>query len=138
MADETFETFVQRERARLNGEREAIFTQQHELEEKLNAVNRELAAIEAYEAAKSGKPPARQVATRRTGARGTSGGARSGGRRDELFTIIKQGGGLSRGEILEKMGLKGNKSGEMSVSNALTALTKSNQVTRRDRKYVAA
>jgi hypothetical protein len=28
--------------------------------------------------------------------------------------------------------------GEMSVSNALTALTKSNQVTRRDRKYVAA
>jgi hypothetical protein len=36
------------------------------------------------------------------------------------------------------MGLKGNKAGEMSVSNALTALTKANQVTRRDRKYAAA
>jgi hypothetical protein len=36
------------------------------------------------------------------------------------------------------MGLKGDKSGEMSVSNALMALTKSKQVSRRDRKYVAA
>jgi hypothetical protein len=34
------------------------------------------------------------------------------------------------------MGLKGNKSAEKSVSNALTALTKSNQVFRRDGKYV--
>jgi hypothetical protein len=37
------------------------------------------------------------------------------------------------------MGLKGDKSGEMSVSSALTALTKGNQVRRGDgRKYVAA
>jgi len=57
---------------------------------------------------------------------------------EELLRIINQSHGLSRGEILDKMGLKGNKSGEMSVSNALTALTKSKQVTRRDRKYVAS
>jgi hypothetical protein len=44
--------------------------------------------------------------------------------------------GLARGEILEKMGLKGDKSGKMSVSNALTALTKNGQVVRGDdRKY---
>jgi hypothetical protein len=36
------------------------------------------------------------------------------------------------------MVLKGNKTGEMSVSNALTALTKSKQVIRRDRKYIAS
>jgi hypothetical protein len=46
--------------------------------------------------------------------------------------------GLSRGEILDKLGLKGNKQGEMSVSNALTALTKTNQVVRKDGKYVVA
>jgi hypothetical protein len=46
--------------------------------------------------------------------------------------------GLTRGEILERMGLNGDKSGEMSVSNALTALTKANQVTRRDGRYIAA
>ena len=33
------------------------------------------------------------------------------------------------------MGLKGDKAGEMSVSNALTALTKSNQVSRHEGKY---
>ena len=61
------------------------------------------------EAAKNGKTPARQPA-RRAGARRNSLGARSGSRRDELLTIIKQGGGLTRAEILDKMGLKGNKS----------------------------
>ena len=55
------------------------------------------------------------------------------------MNVIRQGYGLTRGEILEKMGLKGNKSREMSVSNALTALTKSRQVRRNEkRKYVAA
>jgi len=33
------------------------------------------------------------------------------------------------------MGLKGDKSGAMSVSNALTALTKANQVQREGGKY---
>ena len=42
---------------------------------------------------------------------------------------------LSRGEILERMGLKGDKSGEMSVSNALTALAKGNQVRREGGRY---
>jgi hypothetical protein len=36
------------------------------------------------------------------------------------------------------MGLKGNKSGEMSVNNALTALTKRNQVRREGHKYYLA
>jgi hypothetical protein len=36
------------------------------------------------------------------------------------------------------MGLKGDKAGEMSISNALTAVTKANQVTRRDGRYFAA
>ena len=88
------------------------------------------------EAAESDKGPIRQ-----TGARKSSGvrQARRGYRREQLINVIRQGHGLTRGEILEKMGLKGNKSGEMSVSNALTALTKSNQVRRNaERKYVAA
>jgi hypothetical protein len=39
-------------------------------------------------------------------------------------------------EVFQRMGLKGDKSAEKSVSNALTALTKSNQVSRREGKYV--
>lgn len=131
MADETFATFIQRERDRLHAEREAIFTQQQQLETKLVDINRELSAIDAYEAAKTGKP-ARATSTRRAST------GRAGSKRGQLLEVIRAGGGLARGEILEKMGLKGNKAGEMSVSNALTALTKANQVSRRDGKYHAA
>jgi hypothetical protein len=132
---ETFETFIASERERLNKEREAISNQQHELEGKLDAINRELRAIEAYEAAKTGKaaPAARQARTTRRAPQ-----ARRGSRREQLFQVIKDGHGLTRGEILEKMGLKGDKTGEMSVSNALTALTKANQVSRREGKYLRA
>jgi hypothetical protein len=45
MADETFERFVQRERARLHGEREAIFIQQQELENKLADITEVLSII---------------------------------------------------------------------------------------------
>src|SRR6266853_5616443 len=133
MAEQTFADFITRDRERLHAEREQIFNQQHELETKLAEINRELSAIDAYEAAKSGKAPARAKGTR---TRRSSG--RRGSKRDELLRIIREGHGLTRGEILEKMGLKGNKSGEMSVSNALTVLAKGNQVARRDGKYIAA
>jgi hypothetical protein len=127
---EHFSHFMRRERERLQAEREQIFNRQEELQRKLDAINREFAAIEAYEAAKTGKatrtasiPAAHQQRARR------------GSRRQELLELIRAGKGLSRGEILERMGLKGNKSGEMSVSNALTALTKRNEVRREGGKY---
>jgi hypothetical protein len=62
-----------------------------------------------------------------------------GSKRDALMQTIRQNpSGLTRGEILDKMGLKGDKSGEMSISNALTALIKANQISRRDGKYTSA
>jgi hypothetical protein len=132
MAD-TFSDFIARDRERLHGEREQIFSAQQELETKLAAINNELRAIDAYEAAKTGKAaaPTRQA---RGGAARTT--VRRGSRREGLLALLRESSaGLTRGEILEKMGLKGNKSGEMSVSNALTALTKGNQVSRHDGKY---
>ena len=129
--DGNFPEFISRERDRLRAEREQVFNQQKELTRKLDAVNREFAAIGAYETAKTGKA-ARQASA------GRQSRTRRGSRREALLEIIRQSDGLSRGEILERMGLKGDKSGEMSVSNALTALTKSNQVRREDGKYRAA
>src|SRR4051812_1278067 len=120
---ETFEDFIARERERLNGEREAIYNQQQELETKLSAINNELAAISAYEAAKTGKASAARATGTRT--RRGSTGARRGSKREDLLRVIRENPeGLTRGELLEKLGVKGDKSGEMSVSNALTALTK--------------
>jgi hypothetical protein len=136
MADMRFADVMQQERERLHKEREAIFNQQHELEGKLADINRELAAIDAYEAAKTGKAiaPARQARGPRARPQ-----ARRGSRREALLQLIKDNpSGLVRGEILQRMGLKGDKAGEMSVSNALTALTKSYQVSRREGKYVVS
>ena len=134
MADHRFADVMRDERQRLNQERDAVFSQQRELENKLAAINRELDAIDAYEAAKTGKQaaPARQ-------ARGGRTRARRGSKREQLLELIRQNpDGLARKDILERMGLKGDKSGEMSVSNALTALTKSSQVARHEGKYRSA
>ena len=130
--DNRFADVMRQERDRLQQEREAVFRQQRELENKLTAIDREMAAINAYEAAKTGKQAA--------GARQARGGgrtrARRGSKREQLLELIRQHpGGLARKDILEKMGLKGDKSGEMSVSNALTALTKTNQVARHEGRY---
>src|SRR3954451_7677834 len=129
--DGNFSEFISRERDRLRAEREQVFNQQKELQRKLDAVNREFGAMEAYETAKTGKN-ARQAPT------GRQSRARHGSRREALLEMIRQSNGLSRGEILERMGLKGDKSGEMSVSNALTALAKSNQIRREGGKYYPA
>jgi hypothetical protein len=126
--DGNFAEYIARERDRLRAEREQISSQQEELQRRLDAVNREFAAIEAYETAKTGKN-ARQEPARRQRQ------ARAGSRREGLLELIRQSNGLSRGDILEKIGLKGDKAGEMSVSNALTALAKSNQVRREGGKY---
>lgn len=135
---ETFQDFIARERERLHTEREAVFTQQHELEGKLAAINKELGAIDAYEAAKAGKAVPVQRRARAAAVRG-GGSERRGSKRAGILAVLEDNPhGLNRGEILEKLGLKGNKAGEMSVSNALTALTKSNEVVRRDGKYISA
>src|SRR4051794_33745398 len=117
--DGNFAEYIARERDRLRAEREQIFSQQEELQRQLDAINREFAAIEAYDTAKTGKAARQQAPDARQSR------ARRGSRREGLLELIRQGNGLSRGEILERMGLKGDKAGEMSISNALTALKKS-------------
>jgi hypothetical protein len=115
----------------LLAQREAIFTQQQALQAELDSVNAMLGKFDVFEGkAKAG--PARTM--KGAGARGP----RKGSKREELLAVIRAGNGMSRGEILERMSMKGEKAGEMSVSNALTALTKSNEVVRRDGKYLSA
>ena len=132
---EGFSDYVARERERLQAERESLMRQRREIDQKLAGIDREFRAVDAYEGAKAG----RNVSTRTTGGTGRGRGARRGSRREAIIAVIRAAAaGLSRGEILEKMGLKGDKAGEMSVSNVLTSLSKSNQVRREGGKYHAA
>jgi hypothetical protein len=128
MSDDRFSDYIARERERLSREREEISNQKRELDNRLAAIDREFQALDAYQAAKTGNPSgARRPQMQRR--------ARRGSRREELLNLIRAGNGLSRREILERLDLKGDQAGEMSVSNALSALTKRNQVRREGGKY---
>jgi hypothetical protein len=128
---EETQAFIGRQREALVAQREQIFNQQQALQAELDSVNAMLAKFDVFEG-KAKAAPART--TKGAGARGP----RKGSKREELLAVIRAGNGMSRGEILAKMQLKGDKTGEMSVSNALTALTKANEVVRRDGKYLSA
>jgi hypothetical protein len=112
MADEPFDLLIEKERARLNEQREGIIAQQKQLAEQLAGVDREIEAINAYEAVKTG------------GARKNPPGTRSGKRNNVLQLLASQPQGMTRGEILDAMNIKGSKSEEQSVSNALKQLKK--------------
>jgi len=120
------EAFITKQRESLLTQRQELLNQQQAIQAQLDELDEMLTKFDVFE----GKQ-ARKGGSRRTG------GGRRSSRREELLKLISGSKGLSRGEILENMGLKGNKAGELSVAKSLTALTKSKQVARRDRKYVA-
>src|SRR5262245_12641382 len=126
---QSFERYVARERARLTKERERLIAEQEGLAGKVDAVERELRAIDAYVETRTG-----QNGKTRRGVSGRRG--RRSSKRASILRVLKEAGeGLGRGDILLKMGLKGDKAGEQSVSNALSALKKAGSVTSKDRKY---
>ena len=119
------EAFIAKQRESLLTQRRELLAQQQIIQAQIDELDVMLTKFDVFE----GKQ-ARRGGTRRTG------GGRRSSRREELLKLIGGSKGLSRGEILEKMGLKGNKAGEMSVSNALTAMTKAGQVRRDGGKYL--
>lgn len=146
MDEISFADVMRQDWERLSRERDEILSQQRDLENKLTEIDREFAALDAYETAKTGiaaaprrqRPGARKsaAAIQQSSAQAPARPQR-GSRREALLQVIGQEpNGLSRGEIFQHLGLKGDKSAEKSVSNALTAVTKNNQVSRREGKYV--
>ena len=139
----TFAAFIKKERARLDKARKEALASKSAVDKEIASIERELTALDAYREAKgtTGKRapgkrgPAKQGAAK--GARRATG--RRGEKRQAVLDLIHRNpDGLSRGEILAQMGVKGNKSAEQSVSNALSALKKSDKVNSREGKYVTA
>ena len=113
------------ERAKIQKTRAELMAKKDELDKQLSALDSEMEAIDAYERIKSGKPAQKR-------------GRRSGVRKQVLQVIKDNKGGIGRADILVALDLKGDKSGEQSVSNALSALKKMNAVTAKDGKYKPA
>lgn len=63
---------------------------------------------------------------------------RRGSRRDVIVAALDAApDGLSRGDILDAMKVKGDKAAEQAVSNALTAMKKAGRIKSKDGKYHA-
>jgi DNA-binding transcriptional ArsR family regulator len=134
---DTFKSFVSRERTRLTRARDSAVNRKNKLDQELSEIESELSAIEAYEQAKK-KAPRKAASRGRRPAAKTGRRAPRGEKRRSVLDLIQKSNGLTRGEILSNLGVKGDKSAEQSVSNALTALKKQHLVVSRDRKYVTA
>lgn len=126
---ETFATMIDKERERLRKALKDLRAKQEELQAQRATIETELDALDNYEAARSGKTRKSRTASR----------APRGARQQSVLAVIaKSKKGMTRGDILQAMGLKGDKVGERAISNALTALKKAKRVTSKDRKYLTA
>src|SRR5258708_36176672 len=118
-------TVATAERERLTKERGNIETKIDELQSQLSEIDHKLVAIEAYEKALNGKVPATAMPGRRQGAKK----AGRGEKQAQVLKLVEAAAeGAVRGELIAKLGVKGDKAGEQSVSNALNALKTSGKI----------
>ncbi|HUF55390.1 MAG TPA: hypothetical protein VMM55_02395 [Thermohalobaculum sp.] len=124
-----FEEFVRKEREGLSRRRNELIDQRKDLDRQIQEIEREFAAVEAYERAKKGggATPVASGSRRRTGIR-----------QNVLEVIKRNKGGIKRADILDKMSVKGDKRAEQSISNALSNLKKQGHITLEDGAYKPA
>ena len=103
--DNTFNSFITKERNRLKKANEDARSRKAQIERELQGIERELRAIDAYEAAKS-------IDGAKAGIKRPARSGRRGEKREQVLRIIqKNRAGVSRGDIIRRLSLKGNKSG---------------------------
>ena len=129
-----FKGMIDKERERLTKLATDYQAQIADINVKLAEVETEMRAITAYEDAKMPKPTIAPKAPR------ASSGTRAprGSKRDELIDLITKHPNLTRGDILTTLGIKGNKTQEQSVSNALANLKKAGTITADEGRYAIA
>ncbi len=149
-----FRTQVAEEKKRLSQQRRDVQKRMSALESELGAlgaemknIDGEMAAIEAYETAQGSAPALKRRQPRKAAAGAKTGSGtkkatrrrRRVSRRGEILAAIASFGsaGAGRADIIQKLNVKGDKSAEQSVSNALAALKKSGDVAHEDGKYIA-
>jgi hypothetical protein len=129
---EDMTTIAAAERGRLTKERGDIESKIGELQSKLAEVDHKLGAIDAYETALNGKAPTRMMSRQRQGGNRVGRGEKQA----QVLRLVEAAAeGVVRGELIEKLGVKGNKAGEQSVSNALNALKKAGKIDSKNGKW---
>src|SRR6266436_6818893 len=102
-------TVATAERDRLIKERSNIETKIDELQSQVADIDRKLAAIDAYQKALNGRLPTKALPGRRQGGKR----AGRGEKQAQVFSLVEAAAeGATRGQLLEKLGVKGDKAGE--------------------------
>lgn len=120
----SFKEYIAEQRKWLFIDRDILLEQRQEIDDKLAEIECEFAAIDAYEAAKIGetqKPGLTRV--------------RRGSRREDMLTLLSHRSPLTRSDILEYLGAKGDRARENSVSNILSRMKKDGEVIHEDGQY---
>ena len=124
-SERLFQQQITKEKQRLQKQRDAIKKNIASLERELKSIDAEIKAIQAYETA-------RGVKVKVAGGRRR----RKTSRRAEIVAIVKASKtGIGRAGIIDQLGIKGDKSAEQSVSNALSAMKKSGELKHEDGLY---
>lgn len=121
---EDFAAYIERERERVKTRKADLEGERNFIDRQIAELYRESAAIDAYERAKTGKPAARTEPRQRR--------ARRGDVTESVMNVIGTNGPSRRVDIINALGVKGDKQGEMSVSNALTRLKNQGLIARQD------
>jgi hypothetical protein len=129
---EDMTTVAAAERERLIKDRGDIEGKMSGLQSQLGEVDHKLAALDAYEKALSGKVPTKAMPRQRRGGKRAGHGEKQA---QVLKLVEATAEGVVRGELIAKLGVKGNKSGEQSISNALNALKKAGKIDSTDGKW---
>jgi hypothetical protein len=126
---------IARQRTQLTKKRDDVQTNIGALQTQLAEIDRQFAAVLAYENTLAGELPDPSVAKRHRSAKP----ARRGEKQAQVVQVIaQQAGGMTRGEVIDALGLKDSKPGVQSVSNALTALKKAGKIASVDGKWQVA
>ncbi len=117
--------FTQR-RDRLRARRAELVAEQEARALEIAGIDRQLKGLDAYDAVLNERPA--KVSEKRRNRRGMS---------DDVLSALRTGPeGMTRGELLKELGMKGDESGEMAVSNALSRLVRAGTIARVDGRYV--
>ena len=124
-----FTSFIEEERARIKAAIKAAKAKRQEAEQEIEQLEGQIAAIAAYDAALKGKKaPSEPRAPR----------GRRGEKRQAILDLIAQHpDGMTRHELIDQMNAHSDKAAEQSISNALSALKKTGQLTQEGKRYIA-
>lgn len=113
---------MEQEQQRLQKMLEDLEPRRRALDEEEEGIRKQLVAIEAYVNALQGKLPTTR------GKKQTRGPRKTGIKQQVLDLITQNPSGISRTQLLENMGAKGDKSLEGSIGNTLNALKKEQKI----------